>query len=189
MSWNVQRVSSGLSTLVQHISRSSRRVDVGKMKEFMGSLIGSVVMIWVRMASMAAMVASMASMVLMAPRATMEIASAALKASKAEAPVLRWSKLRNKLLVHQQPSYENSPKIWMGSTSTMAEEDDGPTCSRRVDNAKMKLSVVSFGWWRRMVASMDGVDGWLRWLASMEVSNGGVDGWRRWWTGLRHRGH
>ena len=32
-------------------------------------------------------------------------------------------------------------------------------------------------WWQRMVASMGGVDGWLRWLAAM------VD-----WD-LRHRGH
>ena len=34
------------------------------------------------------------------------------------------------------------------------------------------------------VASMDGVDAWLRWLASKVAWNGGVDGWRRWWTGV-----
>ena len=53
-----------------------------------------------RMASMASMVASMASMVLMAPRATMVLASAALKAPMAGVSALRWSKLRNKLLVY-----------------------------------------------------------------------------------------
>ena len=51
-------------------------------------------------ASMASMVASMASMVLMALRATMVLASAALKAPKAGVSDLRWSKLRNKLLVY-----------------------------------------------------------------------------------------
>ena len=45
-----------------------------------------------------------------------------------------------------------------------------------------------------LMATIGGVDGWLRWLASKVASNGGVDGWRRWLAsmvdwGLRHRGH
>ena len=79
--------------------------------ELRGSLIWSDVMMWARMASMASMGASMASMVSMAPGARMEIASAAMKDLKAVAPVLIWSKLENKLLVLQQPSYDNSSKI------------------------------------------------------------------------------
>ena len=31
-------------------------------------------------------------------------------------------------------------------------------------------------WWQRMVASMGGVDRWLRWWRRMVASNGGVDG-------------
>ena len=121
----------------------------------------------------ASMVASMA------PGARMEIVSAAMKDLKAVAPVLIWSKLENKLLVLQQPSYENSSKIWLGSMFLMAAGDDGP------DDAmvKMELMTCQLGalddsdkWWRRWLASMVGVDGWRRWLASM------VD-----W-GLRHRG-
>ena len=77
----------------------------------MGSLIWSVVMRWARMASMEASVAAMVSM---APGARMETASAAVKGLKAVAPVLIWSKLENKMLVLQQPSYENSSKIWLG---------------------------------------------------------------------------
>ena len=109
------------------------------------------------------------------------------------APVLIWSKLENKLLVLQQPSYENSSKMWLGSMLLMAAGDDGP------DDAMVKIELMtcqlgalddSDEWWRRWMSSMDGVDGWLRWLASM----GGVDGWRRWLAsmedwGLRHRGH
>ena len=48
--------------------------------------------------------------------------------------------------------------------------------------------VVSDMEWRRLVASMNGDDGWLRWLASKvapkAASMDGVNGWRRWWTGV-----
>ena len=89
-----------------------------------------------RMASMASMVASMASMVLMAPRATTVLASAALKAPMGGVSALRWSKLRNKLLVYgtedlmvRRCSYnsgvitvvcelgQNSSKMWLCSTT------------------------------------------------------------------------
>ena len=55
----------------------------------MGSQIWTMVVTWARMASMASMVASMASMVFNGSRATMGLASAALGAPKAGAPVLR----------------------------------------------------------------------------------------------------
>ena len=48
---------SALQTWVDDRSRSSRRVDVVKMKkELMGSLCWAVVLMWARMASMASMV-------------------------------------------------------------------------------------------------------------------------------------
>ena len=119
---------------------------------------------------MASMVASMASMVLMAPRATMETASAAMKASKAGAPVLRWSKLGNKPPLHHQPFYENSSNIWLVSTTIMAMEDDGPRCSRRVGDDKVKKELMGCHSW----ALVGGVDGWRRWMASMFGVDGGL---------------
>ena len=174
-------------------SRSSRRVDVIKVKkELMGSQIWSMVVTWARMASMASMVASVA---LMAPRATMGIASAALKALVAGVTALRWSKLGNKLLVYGPEdllvrgwSYnsgvitvvfelgQNSSNIWLCSTTIMAVEDDGPRCSRRVDDAKVKKELMGCQLW----ALVGGVEWWRRWVASMD----GIDGWRRWWTGV-----
>ena len=156
----------------------------------MGSQIWSMVVTWARMASMASMVASMASMVLMDPRATMEAASAALKASKAGLPVLRWSKLGNEA-AGASPAVLRTfiEQLAVVSTTIMAVEDDGPRSLRRVDDAKVKKELVGCQlwplvggdeWWRRWVASMVGVDGgcdgWRRWLASMVASNGGVDG-------------
>ena len=135
-------------------------MSVKMKKELMGSLIWSVVTMWARMASMA-------SMVSMAPGARMEIASAALKDVKAVAPVLRWYKLGNKLLVLQQSSYENSSKIWLGSTLLMAVEDDGP------DDAKVKIELMTC----QLGALDDGDERWRQWMASMA----GFDGWRRWW--------
>ena len=95
----------------------------------MGSQFGAMVVTLARMASMASMVALMASMVLMAPRATMVLASAALKAPMAAVSALRRSKLRNKLhpedLRARRWSYNsriitvvfelglNSSKIWL----------------------------------------------------------------------------
>ena len=72
----------------------------------------------------------------------------------------------------------------------MAVEDDGPRCSRRVDDAKVKKELMGCQLW----ALVGGVDGWRRWMASMVVVDGGVDVWRRWMAsmvdwGLRHRGH
>ena len=139
-------------------------------KELMGSLIWSVVMMWARMASMASMGASLILMVSMAPGARMEITSAALKDLKAVAPVLIWSKLENKLLVLQQPSYENSSKIWLGSTTILAVEDDGP------DDAMVKVELMTC----QLEALDDSDEWWRRWMASMV----GFDGWRRWWTGV-----
>ena len=64
---------------------------------------------------------------------------------------------------------QNSSKIWLCSTTIMAVEDDGPRCSRRVDDAKMKNELMGCQlwalvggdeWWLRMVASMVGVEWW-----------------------------
>ena len=171
-------------------SRSSRRVVVVNVKkELMGSQILSVVVTWAMMASMVSMVASTASMVLMAPRATMVLASAALKASGAGAPALRWNKLRNKLLVHHPEdllvrrwSYNsgmiavenefgmNSSKFWLGSTTILAVEDDGPRRSRRVDDAYVKKELMGCQSW----ALVGGVDGWRRWMASKVGVDGGL---------------
>ena len=71
------------------------------------------------------------------------------------------------MLVLQQPSHENSSKIWQGSTLLMAVEDDGP------DDAKVKVELMTC----QLGALDDSDEWWRRWLASM------VD-----W-GLRHRGH
>ena len=145
-------------------------MSVKMKKELMGSLIWSVVMMWARMASMASMGASIFSM---APGARMEIASAAMKDLKAVAPVLTWSKLEKKLLVLQQPSYENSSKIWQGSKLLMAAGDDG------LDDAMVKIQLMtcqlgavddSDEW----LASVVGFDGWRRWLASMVGVDGGL---------------
>ena len=100
-----------------------------------------------------------------------------MKASKAGAPALSWSELRDKLLVHHQPFYENTSKIWLGSTTILAVEDDGPRCPRRVDDTKVKKELTVC----QQRALVDGDEWWCRWVAS----NGGVDGWRRWWTGGR----
>ena len=63
-------------------SRSSRRVDVAKVKkELMGSQIWSVVVTWAMMASMASMVASMASMASMVASMVASMASMASMAS------------------------------------------------------------------------------------------------------------
>ena len=108
--------------------------------------------------------ASVASKVSMAPGARMEIASSAVKDLKAMAPVLIWSNYEKKLLVLQQPSYENSWKKWLGSMLLMAAGDDG------IDDAMVKIELMtcqlgvlddSDQWWRRWMASMDGFDGGL----------------------------
>ena len=121
---------------------------------------------------------------------------------------LRWRKLRNEMLVYgpedlavMRWSYnsgeltvvyelgQNTPKIWLCSTTILTGEDDGSRCSRRVDDAKVKKElmgcqiwalVVTLAWVATMSSANGGIDGWRRWMASM----GGVDGWRRWWTGV-----
>ena len=113
---------------------ASRQVDVINVKELIGSQIWSMVVTWARMASMASMVASMASMVLMSPSATMEDSISGSEGfRRLWTPVLRWSKLGNKLLVYGREdllvrrwSYnsgvitvvyelgQNSSKIWLG---------------------------------------------------------------------------
>ena len=110
-------------------------------------------------ASKASMDASMASLASVAPTALMALASVALVASRTWVSDLSRRKLSNEML--RFSPLEN----WLGSSTKQTWVDDG-------------LSVMDSGWWRRMVASMDGVDGgfdgWRRWMASMV----GVDGGR-----------
>ena len=97
-------------------------------------------------------------------------------------------------------------KFWLCSTTILAVEDDGPRCSRRVDDIKVKKELMGcqswalvatmawaatmasmVGWhkgaltWKPPGACDGGDEWWRRWLASTVASNGGVDGWRRWW--------
>ena len=160
-------------------SRSSRRVDVVKVNiELMGSQFWAMV---VTLARMASMVASMASMVLMAPRATMVLAPAALKAPMAGVSALTWSKLRNKVLVYHPEDllvrrwsynggmitvvYElglNSSNTWLCSTTILAGEDDGSRCSRRVDDVKVKKDLMGCQLWALVVTMA-----WVATMASM----------------------
>ena len=60
-----------------------------------------------------------------------------MKDLKAVAPVLIWSKLENMLLVLQQPFYDNSSEIWLGSMLLMAAGDDG------LDDAMVKIELMT----------------------------------------------
>ena len=190
----------------------ARRVDGVKVKkDLMGSQIWAMVVTLARLASTASMVASMASMVLMAPRATTVLASVALKAPMAGVSALRCRKLRIKLV--RRWSYnsgmitvvyelgQNTPKTRLCSSTKLAVEDDGPICSRRVDDVKVKKEPMGCQLWALVVtmarvATMASMASMV-WMAQggtdvevpLVASNGGdewwarmcgVDGWRRW---------
>ena len=144
------------------------------------------------------------------------LASAALKSPKAGVSDLRWSKLRDMLLVYLPEDLlvrrlscnsgvitvvfelgQNSSKIWLCSTTIQAVEDDGPRCSRRVDDVKEKKELMGCQLWALVVtmawvatmASMvwmahGGTDVEAPLVPMMVASMDGVDGWRRWWTGV-----
>ena len=109
-----------------------------------------------------AVLASMASL------APMVLASMASMASMVGVATLRWRDLRNQTLVYAPVDlvvmrwifnsgeitvvYElgqNTPRIWLCSSTKLAWEDDGSRSSRRA----------------MMVATNGGVDGWRRWMA------------------------
>ena len=96
----------------------------------------------------------------------------------------RWSHNSGMITVVFELGLDSS-KIWLCSTTIVAVEDDGPRCSRRVDDVKVNkgadgLSLMGFGC-DDGLRSYDGVDGIEAPLVPMIVaSNGGVDGWRRW---------
>ena len=183
-------------------SRSSRRVDgVTEKKELMGTQIWAMVVTLAWMDSMASMVASMVSM---APMASMVLASAA---SMAGVTALRWRKLRNMMLVYGPEDLlvrrwscnsgeitvvcelgQNTPKIWLCSTTILAEENLRSRCSRRVDDAKVKEELMGCHLWALVATRLSangGSEWWRRWVASMD----GVDGCGRWWTGVFDTGH
>ena len=170
----------------------------------MGSQISAVVVTLARMASVASMVASMASVVLMASRATMV---QLLVYGPEDLLVRRWSCNSGVISVVYELG-QNSSKIWLCSTTILAEEDDGSRCSRRVNDVKVKkelmgcqlwASVVAMAWVATMasmapmvwmaqggtdvevplVPMMVASNGGDEWWRRMVASMGGVDGWRR----------
>ena len=120
-------------------------------------------------------------------------------------PDLSMRKLNNEML--RFSPMEN----WLGSLTKQTWVDGRSRSTRRVCVVKMKKELMGSLIWFVVITQSDegadglsdmdwlmatigGVDGWLRWLASKVASNGGVDGWRRWLAsmvdwGLRHRGH
>ena len=130
-----------------------------------------------RVASMAAMDAPMVSLASVGPTTLMDLASVALVASRIWVSGLCRRKLSNEML-------RFSPmEKWQGLSMKQTWVDGGSRSMRLVGVVKMKKELMASLIWfvvttqseegadglsdmDCLVPSMDGVDGWLRWLAS-----------------------